>query len=105
ANINGNKLSNLNIEGKGSMYLNASGYYYNPSSFNAFNKIKNKNNQFKVYKYVGIGSDKDWWHFAKGWNENKNGFRTTANEYRLTNDIDFQANCKNGVCTGQNYAN
>ncbi|WP_161593933.1 hypothetical protein, partial [Campylobacter armoricus] len=56
--------------------------------------------------YVGIGSDKDWWHFAKGWNENKKGFRTSASEYRLTKDIDFGGNCNSrGECTGQNYAN
>uniref|UniRef100_UPI0013762484 hypothetical protein n=1 Tax=Campylobacter armoricus TaxID=2505970 RepID=UPI0013762484 len=49
---------------------------------------------------------KDWWHFAKGWNENKKGFRTSASEYRLTNDIDFGGNCNSrGECTGQNYAN
>ncbi|WP_258109048.1 filamentous hemagglutinin N-terminal domain-containing protein [Campylobacter lari] len=105
SSINGNKLSKLNIKGgngnsfKGSMYLNASGYYYNPSSFKVFNKFNNSSSNFKVYKYVGIGSDVDWWHFAKGWNENKEGFRDTANEYRLTNDIDFKAS------NGQNYAN
>ncbi|MBX1935065.1 hypothetical protein I9Q28_06255, partial [Campylobacter lari] len=105
SSINGNKLSKLNIKGgngnsfKGSMYLNASGYYYNPSSFKVFNKFNNSSSNFKVYKYVGIGSDVDWWHFAKGWNENKEGFRDTANEYRLTNDIDFKAS------SGQNYAN
>ncbi|MCV3457736.1 hypothetical protein L8X28_08265, partial [Campylobacter sp. CNRCH_2016_0050h] len=105
SSINGNKLSKLNIKGgngnsfKGSMYLNASGYYYNPSSFKVFNKFNNSSSNFKVYKYVGIGSDVDWWHFAKGWNENKEGFRDTASEYRLTNDIDFKAS------SGQNYAN
>ncbi|EGK8211440.1 hypothetical protein IO479_000639 [Campylobacter coli] len=40
----------------------------------------------------------DWWHFAKGWNENKEGFRSTAGEYRLTSDIDFKGD------KGQNYA-
>ncbi|HEC1752089.1 TPA: filamentous hemagglutinin N-terminal domain-containing protein, partial [Campylobacter lari] len=104
-NINGDQLKSLKIQGsngnnfKGSMYLNASGYYYNPSSFKVFDKYTNTNNNFKVYKYVGIGSDLDWWHFAKGWNENKEGFRDTASEYRLTNDIDFKAS------SGQNYAN
>ncbi|QOQ99966.1 filamentous hemagglutinin N-terminal domain-containing protein [Campylobacter lari] len=104
-NINGDQLKSLKIQGsngnnfKGSMYLNASGYYYNPNSFKVFDKYTNTNNNFKVYKYVGIGSDVDWWHFAKGWNENKEGFRDTASEYRLTNDIDFKAS------SGQNYAN
>ncbi|MCV3383744.1 filamentous hemagglutinin N-terminal domain-containing protein, partial [Campylobacter sp. IFREMER_LSEM_CL292] len=108
SSINGNKLSKLNIKGgngnnfEGSMYLNASGYYYNPSSFKVFNKFNNSSSNFKVYKYVGIGSDVDWWHFAKGWNENAfkdSEFRKNANEYRLTNDIDFKAS------NGQNYAN
>ncbi|HHP0339759.1 TPA: hypothetical protein ACRZSN_001524, partial [Campylobacter lari subsp. concheus] len=103
-NINGDQLQSLKIQGsngnnfKGSMYLNASGYYYNPNSFKVFNKFNNSNNNFKVYKYIGIGSDLDWWHFAKGWNE-KEAFRNTASEYRLTNDIDFKAS------SGQNYAN
>ncbi|EAK0980523.1 filamentous hemagglutinin N-terminal domain-containing protein, partial [Campylobacter lari] len=105
SSINGNKLGKLNIKGsngnnfKGSMYLNASGYYYNPNSFKVFDKYTNTNNNFKVYKYVGIGSDVDWWHFAKGWNENKDGFKANASEYRLTNDIDFKAS------SGKNYAN
>ncbi|EAJ0326546.1 filamentous hemagglutinin N-terminal domain-containing protein [Campylobacter lari] len=103
-NINGNQLQSLKIQGsngnnfKGSIYLNASGYYYNPSSFKVFDKYTNTNNNFKIYEYVGIGSDVDWWHFAKGWNENKEGFRDTASEYRLTNDIDFKASSR------QNYA-
>ncbi|MBT0832175.1 filamentous hemagglutinin N-terminal domain-containing protein [Campylobacter lari] len=106
SSINGNKLGKLNTKGsngnnfKGSMYLNASGYYYNPNSFKVFDKYTNTNNNFKVYKYVGIGSDVDWWHFAKGWNENKDGvFRNIASEYRLTSDIDFKAS------SGKNYAN
>ncbi|EAJ1254510.1 filamentous hemagglutinin N-terminal domain-containing protein [Campylobacter lari] len=112
SSIDGKTLNSLNIKGennnnfKGSMFLNASGYYYNPNSFLVFDKYKNSNSNFKVYKYVGIGSDVDWWLFAKGWNENKDSiFRNIASEYRLTNDIDFKANCKNGVCNGQNYAN
>ncbi|AJC85368.1 hemagglutinin domain-containing protein [Campylobacter peloridis LMG 23910] len=102
----------ITAKDKGSLYLNATGYYYNPSSFKDFdfivknyNGINHNNTNFSNMKYVGIGSDVDWWHFAKGWNEYNNDFRTIANEYRLINDIDFQANCKNGVCTGQNYAN
>ncbi|MBX2079356.1 hypothetical protein I9T54_07440, partial [Campylobacter peloridis] len=102
----------ITAKDKGSLYLNATGYYYNPSSFKDFdfivknyNGINHNNTNFSNMKYVGIGSDVDWWHFAKGWNEYNNDFITIANEYRLINDIDFQANCKNGVCTGQNYAN
>ncbi|HEC1783536.1 TPA: filamentous hemagglutinin N-terminal domain-containing protein [Campylobacter lari] len=114
SSINGNKLGKLNIKGsngnnfKGSMYLNASGYYYNPNSFKVFDKYTNTNNNFKVYKYVGIGSDVDWWHFAKGWNENKDGvFRNIASEYRLTSDIDFKGNQGKGQegKDWQNYAN
>ncbi len=106
SSINATTLNKINIKGsennnfKGSMYLNAMGYYYNPYSYLVFDKYtdSNSNNNFKVYKYVGIGSDLDWWHFAKGWNENKEGFRSTAGEYRLTNDIDFKGD------KGQNYA-
>ncbi|EAI0653286.1 filamentous hemagglutinin N-terminal domain-containing protein [Campylobacter coli] len=104
SSINATALNKINIKGsennnfKGSMYLNAMGYYYNPYSYLVFDKYANSNSNFKVYKYVGIGSDVDWWHFAKGWNENKEGFRSTAKEYRLTNDIDFKGD------KGQNYA-
>ncbi|MCR8683872.1 filamentous hemagglutinin N-terminal domain-containing protein [Campylobacter sp. LMG 17559] len=98
AGVNANKIQSINVDAKtkGSMYLNASGYYYNPDSFKVFNKIIKKNGNFKVDKYVGIGSVQDWWYFAKGWNENKEGFRDTASEYRLTANIDFKK---------QNYAN
>ncbi|WP_412097436.1 hemagglutinin domain-containing protein [Campylobacter lari] len=104
-NIDGNSIKNINIDAKnkGLVYLNARGYYYNPSSFKVFSKIT-ANNKVSKNEYIGIGSDVDWWYFAKGWNENKEGFRDTASEYRLTNDIDFGANCKNGKCSGQNYA-
>ncbi|EAK9945372.1 filamentous hemagglutinin N-terminal domain-containing protein, partial [Campylobacter lari] len=98
AGVNADKIQSINVDAKtkGSMYLNASGYYYNPDSFKVFNKISKKNGNFKVDKYVGIGSVQDWWYFAKGWNENKEGFRDTASEYRLTANIDFKK---------QNYAN
>ncbi|ENQ6634315.1 hypothetical protein ACEQH1_001625, partial [Campylobacter lari] len=96
--INADKIRSINVDAKtkGSMYLNASGYYYSPDSFKVFNKISKKNGNFKVDKYVGIGSVQDWWYFAKGWNEDKEGFRDTASEYRLTANIDFKK---------QNYAN
>ncbi|EGK8049309.1 hypothetical protein IO386_001502, partial [Campylobacter lari] len=89
---------NLTTEAKnkGIAYLSATGYYYNPTrKYDEFNNVKLK----KTYnQYISIGSDLDWWHFAKGWNE-KEAFRNTASEYRLTNDIDFKAS------SGQNYAN
>ncbi|EGK8009196.1 hypothetical protein IO405_001624, partial [Campylobacter lari] len=59
----------------------------------------------KFEKHATIGSDVDWWHFAKGWNEDKNNMKDFFDTYKLVNDIDFGANCKNGVCSGQNYAN
>ncbi|AJC84853.1 hemagglutinin domain-containing protein [Campylobacter peloridis LMG 23910] len=99
------KTNKINITAnKGNAYLSATGYYYNPKrQYNEFNSINNKIN--KTYnQFISIGSDVDWWHFAKGWNES-NDFRTIASEYRLINDINFNANCKNGICTGQNYAN
>lgn len=102
ASINGVELEKLEIKGnnvKGAMYLDAVGYYHNPRSFLAFGKHEKTSNSFKVHDYVGIGSDVDWWHFAKGWNDDKEGFRETADEYRLTSDIDFKAS------SGQNYAN
>ncbi|MBT0822695.1 filamentous hemagglutinin N-terminal domain-containing protein, partial [Campylobacter lari] len=92
---------NLTTEAKnkGIAYLSATGYYYNPTR--KYNDIvfTNKGVMDKTYnQYISIGSDLDWWHFAKGWNE-KEAFRNTASEYRLTNDIDFKAS------SGQNYAN
>ncbi|WP_410708178.1 hemagglutinin domain-containing protein [Campylobacter lari] len=102
ASINGVELEKLEIKGnnvKGAMYLDAVGYYHNPRSFLAFGKHEKTSNSFKVHDYVGIGSDVDWWHFAKGWNDDKEGFRETADKYRLTSDIDFKAS------SGQNYAN
>ncbi|EAK0980522.1 filamentous hemagglutinin N-terminal domain-containing protein [Campylobacter lari] len=121
-----NDKANLAItaKDKGSLYLNATGYYYNPS-FKNFkyeaksytntqdelgNKITaNHNNaNFSNMKYVGIGSDIDWWHFAKGWNESEE-FRTNVlgNTFKLTNDIDFKGNQGKGVegKDWQNYAN
>ncbi|HEC1758305.1 TPA: filamentous hemagglutinin N-terminal domain-containing protein, partial [Campylobacter lari] len=66
------------------------------------------NSNFKKALTIGnMGDEKknaiEWWHFAKGWNEGL-GVRE-IDEFRLVDDIDFGANCKNGVCTGQNYAN
>ncbi|EAJ5686955.1 filamentous hemagglutinin N-terminal domain-containing protein [Campylobacter lari] len=99
---------NLTTEAKnkGIAYLSATGYYYNPTR--KYNEFKNINNKIKktYNQYISIGSDVDWWHFAKGWNENKDFRNNVAgNTFKLTNDIDFGANCKNGVCSGQNYAN
>ncbi|MGM8974711.1 two-partner secretion domain-containing protein, partial [Campylobacter jejuni] len=81
----------------GALNLDAKAYYFNPAAYNNFSKyqgvdygsFKHNTQEFKTNKFVGIGSDEDWFYFSKGWNENKNGFRDLANEYRLTNDIDF----------------
>ncbi|EAK0847716.1 hypothetical protein A0Y69_03295 [Campylobacter lari] len=53
----------------------------------------------KFEKHATIGSDIDWWHFAKGWNENKNNMRVFFDTYKLVDDIDF------GASEGKNYAN
>ncbi|MBX1885606.1 hypothetical protein I9P32_01290, partial [Campylobacter peloridis] len=71
---------NLTTEAKnkGIAYLSATGYYYNPTR--KYNDIvfTNKGVMDKTYnQYISIGSDLDWWHFAKGWNENEE-FRTIA---------------------------
>ncbi|MBX1885857.1 hypothetical protein I9P32_02565, partial [Campylobacter peloridis] len=92
---------------KGNAYLSATGYYYNPFSYKFFDKYKNINNDFKVYEYISIGSDVDWWHFAKGWNEDNQDYKNIASEYKLTSDIDFKGNQGKGVegKDWQNYAN
>ncbi|AJD01983.1 two-partner secretion domain-containing protein [Campylobacter lari] len=86
---------------KGIAYLSATGYYYNPTR--KYNDIifTTKGVMDKTYnQYISIGSDLDWWHFAKGWNE-KDDFRNNVvgDTFKLTNDIDFKAS------SGQNYAN
>ncbi|VEJ05983.1 hemagglutination domain protein [Campylobacter lari] len=86
---------------KGIAYLSATGYYYNPTR--KYNDIifATKGVMDKTYnQYISIGSDLDWWHFAKGWNE-KDDFRNNVvgDTFKLTNDIDFKAS------SGQNYAN
>ncbi|EGK7515082.1 filamentous hemagglutinin N-terminal domain-containing protein [Campylobacter lari] len=97
------KSKNLTTEAKnkGIAYLSATGYYYNPTR--EYNDIvfTTKGVMDKTYnQYISIGSDLDWWHFAKGWNE-KADFRNNVagNTFKLTNNIDFKAS------SGQNYAN
>ncbi|EDP6893319.1 filamentous hemagglutinin N-terminal domain-containing protein, partial [Campylobacter lari] len=95
------KVQKVNVEaGKGTLYLSATGYYYDPKrKYDEFNNVDNKIK--KTYnQYISIGSDVDWWHFAKGWNE-KDDFRdnVVGNTFKLTNDIDFGGN------QGKNYAN
>ncbi|MCV3374795.1 hypothetical protein L8V80_07755, partial [Campylobacter lari] len=61
----------------------------------------------KFEKHAIIGSDVDWWHFAKGWNEDKNGMRDFFSTYKLVDDIDFGGNQGKGKegKDWQNYAN
>ncbi|MCV3382224.1 hypothetical protein L8V77_07575, partial [Campylobacter sp. IFREMER_LSEM_CL2127] len=85
------------------------------STENYYNQLKNnKNDPFKKYnfqkgsygnvkskdidQFASIGSDRDWFFFAKSWNE-VDTFRLVdkgVDEYRLTNNISFK---------GNNYAN
>ncbi|EPH6131613.1 filamentous hemagglutinin N-terminal domain-containing protein, partial [Campylobacter lari] len=85
---------------KSHVYISSVDYYNNVNKYNKANFVKGDylTNAKNIEKFVSIGSDIDWWHFAKGWNENEQ-FRNTANEYRLINSIDFGGN------QGKNYAN
>ncbi|MGJ0150007.1 hypothetical protein ACP0SF_08570, partial [Campylobacter lari] len=85
---------------KSHVYISSVDYYNNVNKYNKTNFVKGNylTNAKNIEKFVSIGSDIDWWHFAKGWNEDKQ-FRYTANEYRLINSIDFGGN------QGKNYAN
>ncbi|PZT47965.1 hypothetical protein B6S12_06140, partial [Helicobacter valdiviensis] len=105
ATLENNPTLNLKANKDGNLYLSATGYYYNTNAWNntysSFTNIKDTHNQ-----YISIGSDVDWWHFAKGWNENKDGNFKNATDFKLTSDIDFQGNKGIGVVgkDWQNYA-
>ncbi|EGK7515083.1 filamentous hemagglutinin N-terminal domain-containing protein, partial [Campylobacter lari] len=109
ADVGTTQVQNVNVEAnKGTLYLSATGYYYNPTKkYDEFNNVNN--NLKKTYnQYISIGSAQDWWHFAKGWNE-KADFRNNVvgNTFKLTNDIDFGGNQGKGDegKDWQNYAN
>ncbi|EGK8009197.1 hypothetical protein IO405_001625, partial [Campylobacter lari] len=109
ADVGTTKVQKVNVEAnKGTLYLSATGYYYDPAKkYDEFNNVNNKLK--KTYnQYISIGSDLDWWHFAKGWNE-KDDFRNNVvgNTFKLTNDIDFGGNQGKGEegKDWQNYAN
>ncbi|MCV3434966.1 filamentous hemagglutinin N-terminal domain-containing protein, partial [Campylobacter sp. IFREMER_LSEM_CL1846] len=123
ATLNNTDKLHITAKDEGSLYLGATGYYYNPSSFKSFNykqqdydnaldetgnkiEVKHNNEKFLNNKFIGISSDVDWWHFAKGWNENKSDFSKNI-EYRLTNNINFKGNQGKGKegKDWQNYAN
>ncbi|STA75983.1 Filamentous haemagglutinin domain protein [Campylobacter lari] len=66
---------------------------------------------FKKALTIGnMGNEKDnaieWWHFAKGWNEDLGDIRN-IDEFRLVGNIDFSGNQGKGVegKDWQNYAN
>ncbi|EJV5920876.1 filamentous hemagglutinin N-terminal domain-containing protein [Campylobacter lari] len=104
---------------KGALQQSTTSYYNYGNSLGKLNFITQEYNNIdktnlgnkklvtkdKFEKHATIGSDIDWFYFAKGWNENKNDMRDFFGTYKLVDDIDFGANCKNGVCSGQNYAN
>ncbi|EAK9858055.1 filamentous hemagglutinin N-terminal domain-containing protein, partial [Campylobacter lari] len=78
ADVGTTQVQNVNVEAnKGTLYLSATGYYYNPTKkYDEFNNVNN--NLKKTYnQYISIGSAQDWWHFAKGWNE-KADFRNNV---------------------------
>ncbi|PZT47704.1 hypothetical protein B6S12_07535, partial [Helicobacter valdiviensis] len=106
----GNNKANLKVNAKkgGDIYLSTTGYYYGAKHNDFKGSITDNSTNKLTQSYtkqdtLSIASDIDWWHFAKGYN-NKNSIQTIEN-FQLVNDVDFNANCKNGVCTGQNYAN
>ncbi|VEJ07809.1 filamentous hemagglutinin family N-terminal domain [Helicobacter pullorum] len=97
--FNGNRLVGNNAL-KTSNDLNASNI-----EWIAYNGITNPKS---IETYASIANLEDWAYFAMGWNEvgSSNQYESIQNvkNYELINDIDFMANCQNGVCTGQNYA-
>ncbi|MCV3345441.1 filamentous hemagglutinin N-terminal domain-containing protein [Campylobacter lari] len=64
----------------------------------------------KVLTIGNMGNEKDnaieWWHFAKGWNEDL-GVTRSIDEFRLVGNIDFSGNKGQGTegKDWQNYAN
>ncbi|MCV3403917.1 filamentous hemagglutinin N-terminal domain-containing protein, partial [Campylobacter sp. IFREMER_LSEM_CL2090] len=74
-----------------------------------YNNIENLGNKKLVtddfQKYIGIGSDLDWFYFSKMWNESKTVARFN-NDYRLVNDIYFEnKNYANYCISGHGCAN
>ncbi|EAH4572164.1 hypothetical protein D5V19_07870, partial [Campylobacter lari] len=80
-----------------------SGFEFNTQEYSNIDKTNLGNKKLvtkdKFEKHATIGSDVDWFYFAKGWNENKNNMRDFFSTYKLTSDIDF------GASEGKNYAN
>ncbi|MCV3463729.1 hypothetical protein, partial [Campylobacter sp. FU_497] len=106
---------------KGSLQQSTTSYYNYGNSLGKLNFITQEYNNIdktnlgnkklvtkdKFEKHAIIGSDVDWWHFAKGWNEDKNGMRDFFSTYKLVDDIDFGGNQGKGKegKDWQNYAN
>nr|WP_232088176.1 filamentous hemagglutinin N-terminal domain-containing protein [Campylobacter peloridis] len=96
---------------KGALQQSTTSYYNYGNNIGKLNfttqeydNIENKANKQlvtkdKFEKHATIGSDVDWWHFAKGWNYDRNNMRDFFGTYKLTSDIDFGGN------QGKNYAN
>ncbi|EGK8097130.1 filamentous hemagglutinin N-terminal domain-containing protein [Campylobacter lari] len=98
---------------KGSLQQSTTSYYNYGNSLGKLNFITQEYNNIdktnlgnkklvtkdKFEKHATIGSDIDWFYFAKGWNENKNDMRDFFGTYKLVDDIDFGGN------KGKNYAN
>ncbi|EAJ5681797.1 filamentous hemagglutinin N-terminal domain-containing protein, partial [Campylobacter lari] len=98
---------------KGALQQSTTSYYNYGNSLGKLNFITQEYNNIdktnlgnkklvtkdKFEKHATIGSDIDWFYFAKGWNENKNDMRDFFSTYKLVDDIDFGGN------KGKNYAN
>ncbi|HEF1622387.1 TPA: filamentous hemagglutinin N-terminal domain-containing protein [Campylobacter lari] len=98
---------------KGALQQSTTSYYNYGNSLGKLNFITQEYNNIdktnlgnkklvtkdKFEKHATIGSDIDWFYFAKGWNENKNDMRDFFGTYKLVDDIDFGGN------KGKNYAN
>ncbi|MBX2078104.1 hypothetical protein I9T54_00930, partial [Campylobacter peloridis] len=104
---------------KGALQQSTTSYVKESDKINGFkfdtqeyDNIENKANKElvtkdKFEKHATIGSDLDWWHFAYGWNYDRNNMRNFFNTYKLTSDIDFGGNqgknyasyCTGGYCT------
>lgn len=87
---------------KANLIQNASSFY-NQDKLSIFNfetqdYLNNTNalNKNQVLKHFSMANDKDWFYFAKGWDENKNNMRSVIDIFSLENDIDFG---------GKNYLN
>lgn len=94
---------------KANLIQNASSFY-NQDKLSIFNfetqdYLNNTNalNKDQVLKHFSMANDKDWFLFAKGWDENKNNMRSVIDVFSLENDIDFKGDDKSGRKNYLNY--